>query len=168
MPLEELEIHLREDIVLQIKSGLNEQRAFEIAVCQIGQAGVLKKEFKKVHAESWNHSLAIAAWAAFCDFIFPAFVFSWQFFRWGWVFVGLPMCCLPKTRSGHKHGMAIGHIIHLELLTLANLLMLASPVLFFWIPRASLSLKWFRHASLAALLLVWSFVLLLLLPRRRK
>jgi hypothetical protein len=37
VPLEELEIHLREEIERQIKSGLNEQNTFEISVQQIGQ-----------------------------------------------------------------------------------------------------------------------------------
>jgi hypothetical protein len=47
VPLEELEIHLHDEIEWQIKSGLDEQRAFEIAAQQIGQASALKNEFKK-------------------------------------------------------------------------------------------------------------------------
>ena len=47
VPLEELEIHLREDIEQQIKSGLNEQEAFNFAVYKIGQPRLLKTEFKK-------------------------------------------------------------------------------------------------------------------------
>ena len=50
VPLEELEIHLREDIERQMVSGLNEQKAFEIAVQEIGKANMLKNEFKKVNA----------------------------------------------------------------------------------------------------------------------
>ena len=50
VPLEELEIHLREDIERQMESGLNEQKAFEIAVQEIGKANMLKNEFKKVNA----------------------------------------------------------------------------------------------------------------------
>ncbi len=50
VPLEELEIHLREDIERQMKSGLNAQRAFEKAVQQIGKANMLKSEFEKVDA----------------------------------------------------------------------------------------------------------------------
>lgn len=48
VPLEELEVHLREEIEQQMKSGLDVQSAFEAAVRQIGQAKVLRKEFKKV------------------------------------------------------------------------------------------------------------------------
>jgi hypothetical protein len=47
VPLEELEIHLREEIERQVKSGLNEQKAFEISVRQIGQPKILNREFKK-------------------------------------------------------------------------------------------------------------------------
>jgi len=46
--LDELESHLREEIERQMKSGLNEQQAFEIAVAQIGCASELKMEFKKI------------------------------------------------------------------------------------------------------------------------
>jgi hypothetical protein len=47
VPLEELEIHLREEIEIQSKSGLNEQEVFNFAVQKIGQASLLKTEFKK-------------------------------------------------------------------------------------------------------------------------
>src|ERR1017187_6604255 len=50
VPLEELEIHLREDIAQQVKSGLSAQQAFGSAVNKIGQAPELKKEFKKIGA----------------------------------------------------------------------------------------------------------------------
>ncbi len=49
VPLEELEIHLREEIELQIKSGFTGQKAFEIAAGKIGQANPLKREFKKIN-----------------------------------------------------------------------------------------------------------------------
>ena len=47
VPMEELEIHLREEIEQQVKSGLDEQKAFEVAVGRFGQASSLKMEFKK-------------------------------------------------------------------------------------------------------------------------
>ena len=47
-PLEELDIHLREEIERHSKSGLNEAEAFQAAVETIGQAQMLQKEFKKV------------------------------------------------------------------------------------------------------------------------
>jgi hypothetical protein len=48
VPLEELEIHLREEIDQHVISGLNEEEAFQAAVKRIGQAGQIQKEFKKV------------------------------------------------------------------------------------------------------------------------
>ena len=47
VPLEELEIHLREEIERQVKSGLHETGAFYSAVQKIGQPESLKGEFKK-------------------------------------------------------------------------------------------------------------------------
>jgi hypothetical protein len=46
--MEELEIHLREEIERQMQSGLSAQPAFGIAVEKIGQAPELKGEFKKI------------------------------------------------------------------------------------------------------------------------
>jgi hypothetical protein len=47
VPLEELEVHLREEVEVQIRSGKNEQQAFEITVLQIGQGQELQTEFSK-------------------------------------------------------------------------------------------------------------------------
>jgi hypothetical protein len=47
VPLEELEIHLREEIERQMKSGQGEAEAFATAVRKIGRAHSLQKEFKK-------------------------------------------------------------------------------------------------------------------------
>ena len=52
VPLEELEIHLREEIELQIKSGTKEQHAFEIAVRQNGRAESIQCEFEKFNGKS--------------------------------------------------------------------------------------------------------------------
>ena len=46
VPLEELEVHLREEIEQQKKAGLSELAAFNSAVQKIGQARVLKTEFR--------------------------------------------------------------------------------------------------------------------------
>src|SRR5580704_4995444 len=46
VPLEELELHLREEIAQQIKSGWSEQAACNVAVQKIGQPGLLKREFR--------------------------------------------------------------------------------------------------------------------------
>ena len=54
VPLEELEIHLREEIERQMKSELNEQKAFNVAVQKIGRANALKTEFKKANETNMN------------------------------------------------------------------------------------------------------------------
>lgn len=46
--LDELESHLREDIEQQIRSGANEEPAFEIAARNIGRSDLLKAEFAKI------------------------------------------------------------------------------------------------------------------------
>jgi hypothetical protein len=61
VPLEELEIHLRENIEQQMKSGLNEQNAFEISIQRIGQPNVLKKEFKKSERTLMKRTAKIGA-----------------------------------------------------------------------------------------------------------
>ncbi len=48
VPLEELEIHLREEIERQLKSGLSEQEIFDSAVQKIGSAHTIQYEFEKV------------------------------------------------------------------------------------------------------------------------
>jgi uncharacterized membrane protein len=48
VPLEELEIHLREEIEQQVKSGVNEAAAFNSAVQKIGEVYNLQMEFRKV------------------------------------------------------------------------------------------------------------------------
>jgi len=47
VPLEELEIHLREEIEQQMRSGICEAEAFNVATQKIGQAQMIQNEFKK-------------------------------------------------------------------------------------------------------------------------
>jgi hypothetical protein len=51
-PMDELEIHLREEIERQMKSGLSAQEALEAASQRLGEAGALKDEFAKVRVSS--------------------------------------------------------------------------------------------------------------------
>lgn len=61
VPLEELENHLRDEIERQMQSGLNEQKAFEISVQQIGQPKQLKNEFKKGERTFMKQVIKISA-----------------------------------------------------------------------------------------------------------
>src|SRR5271170_7584596 len=63
VPLEELEIHLREEIEQQMRAGLSVEKAFESAVQKIGRVHVLKTEFAKVggvkEPKKWERWLAV-------------------------------------------------------------------------------------------------------------
>ena len=59
VPLEELELHLREEIEREIKSGWDEARAFELSTQGMGQPQPLKNEFKKTERPSMNRKLAL-------------------------------------------------------------------------------------------------------------
>jgi hypothetical protein len=61
VPLDELEIHLREEIERQMMSGLDEQKAFEMSVRQFGQPKRLKKEFKKTEKTFMRKIIIILA-----------------------------------------------------------------------------------------------------------
>jgi hypothetical protein len=153
-PLEELEIHLHEEIERQIRSGMNDQRAFETAVRQIGQAEPLKAEFKKIEAENWNRPLAWLAWTSFAiSFFLPAYGDGA-----GWRCAGLSASAFSWADTWHGNWFAI----HLAALTLANVLMISSPFLLAGFAANARFMKWLRFSTFAALALVWSFLLLLI------
>ena len=52
--LDELESHLREDLVRRVQSGESEEQAFEGAVQGVGQASLLKHEFAKLSGKKWE------------------------------------------------------------------------------------------------------------------
>jgi hypothetical protein len=70
VPLDELEIHLREEIVRQMRSGLNEQQSFEVSVARIGEAAMIKKEFKKIGTTMKNRMQTIAMLMALFGTVF--------------------------------------------------------------------------------------------------
>jgi hypothetical protein len=119
VPLEELEIHLREEIEQQMKSGLEELNAFEISAQTIGQVKPLKIEFKKIDAQNWNRPLAWAAWILFViSFFLPAYGDGL-----GWRCTAMSATAVTWAEFWHGDW----RIIYLASLTLANLLMIASP-----------------------------------------
>jgi hypothetical protein len=154
VPLEELEIHLHEEIERQLKSGLNEQKAFEISVQAIGEATPLKIEFQKIDARNYNRPLAWTAWTLFAiSFFIPAYGDML-----GWRCAGMSATAVSWAEFWQGNWFTI----HFASLTLANLLMIASPFLLRRFSQNKLFLKWLRFANVAALILVWSYVLLLL------
>jgi hypothetical protein len=67
VPLEELEIHLREEIERQMKLGFNEEQAFEMAVQRLGKANTLNKEFQKANPLTAQRitSVVMGIWSVF-------------------------------------------------------------------------------------------------------
>ena len=61
VPLDELEIHLREEIEQQMKTGLSEREAFEISMQRIGQPKMLNNEFKKSKRTFMRRTVIIPA-----------------------------------------------------------------------------------------------------------
>jgi hypothetical protein len=86
VPLEELEIHLREEIDGHIRSGLNEAEAFKAAADKMGQARLLQTEFKKVKASRVmiRAILLVMGWLAAGYVLFYSFFcldWDWNFFN---------------------------------------------------------------------------------------
>jgi hypothetical protein len=161
VPLEELEIHLREEIEKQVKLKSSEQRAFEISVQTIGQAKLLKIEFKKIDAQYWNRPLTWTAWILFAvSFFLPAHQDAGM--GWECAYMSAHGFIEPEFWHG-KDG--VDQL--LTLLTLANLLMICSPFLLVRFAQKTAFRKWFGILTLVALVLVWSYIALWLLNSGR-
>ena len=57
VPIEELENHLRDDVEQQMRARTDAQQAFESAVRRIGQARLLKAEFRKAERAGGNNMI---------------------------------------------------------------------------------------------------------------
>jgi hypothetical protein len=122
VPLEELEIHLREDIERQTKSGLSAQQAFGIAEKKVGRVSELKREFKKNDAPMEMQQIIKLA---------------------GAICVAIALLCQVSFCSPPVFGFAFAHGLRLGLMTR----MLALAVLV--IPVAITVLSWkFNHKLL--------------------
>ncbi len=54
VPLEELELHLREEIERQMKLGASELQAFNLAIQNMGHPNTLKQEFRRAAMKNWK------------------------------------------------------------------------------------------------------------------
>jgi hypothetical protein len=149
--LDELESHLREDHARLVQAGMGENSAFEEAVASLGSAELLKAEFMKTNEESFYRPLAWTAWALFV----AAFFLPSCGELWGWQCAWLSFTA-PTWADRWQWGT-----IYFASLTLANLLMLASPMLLVWSARNQRALAFLRTASVLMLGLVWSYIGLL-------
>ena len=66
VPLEELELHLREEVERLVKTGLNATQAFDEATKSMGEAHSLKTEFKKVSEKSRDKFFRIIGTLMYC------------------------------------------------------------------------------------------------------
>src|SRR5882724_1642908 len=117
----ELETHLRDTMVEFQRHGLNDEEAFLRARQRLGQPNQLGKEYMKANPLLWNRTAAFAAWAIFVvSFFLPSYSDGYGY-----------QCALLQSTfwSGAIQGNLAS--INYELLTLANLLMLISPLLMF-------------------------------------
>ena len=84
VPLEELEIHLRDEIERQMGSGLSGQEIFNSAVQKIGRAHTIQNEFKKVEAtKEARHWKLVQTMFAVITVLFSLFLCSLVIFKLG-------------------------------------------------------------------------------------
>lgn len=145
--LVELEAHLRDGIEQQIRLGLGSREAFDLAAQEMGDTKQIKVEFMKL--ENWNRPLAWMSWGIFVTSFFLVAVND----TWGW------QCAWISASAPGWDWQKFSHCnlgsIWLASLTLANLLMLASPVL---LHSKIGSSKWLRWLFLSAGILVWGYI----------
>ena len=148
----ELEAHLCDCMAGFRKRGLSDEESFRLARQRVGRPQQLNTEFKKAMKPSapvWNRPLLITAWAMYIvSFFLPAYaeMYGWK-------------CAIMQNLFWAKAVQGDLISIHYELLLLANLLMLASPFLLGQFCRNIRQLQWLHNLTLAAVILVWAFVL---------
>jgi hypothetical protein len=146
--LEELEAHLRDGFEQQVRLGLSRQEAFQFVVQEIGDMKQIKAEFMKL--ENWNRPLAWIAWSLFVVSFFLTAVNDTMGWQCAWL--------SASVVSWDWHDLSHGHLGQLSLasLTLANLLMMASPFLVAYSKNGSL--KWPRWLFFSAGIWVWLYI----------
>ncbi len=83
--LNELECHLRDEVHSQARAGATEEQAFRVALRQLGQIGLLKREFEKSvkfrTGESIRHYLDLIATSAALALLFFGGLWYWLALR---------------------------------------------------------------------------------------
>ena len=154
----ELETHLRDLISEFQRKGLDEQKSFELAREKIGQLPLVAKEFGKVDAVFWNKPLALTAWGIFAaSFFLPAYdaIGMWPGYKCAWAIVPWHIGFPPKQSPILDWLVCVNY----QLLNFANMLMIISPILFYWFGRNAKVMRWFRHSTFAAVVVVGWFYL---------
>jgi hypothetical protein len=152
-PLEELELHMRDEIERQLKLGSTESRAFNFAVQGIGPEHQLAGEFDKIGGREalW---LAGSAWVVFViSFFLPAIDFGMRGYECA--LMVLPWQLDFQLQQAFLEGTnAVLIVFQYALLDFANLFLLVSPVLLFSLRNNVRRLKRLRYWALAAFVLV--------------
>jgi hypothetical protein len=106
VPLEELEIHLREDVERQVRSGTAAQQAFEIAVRKIGQGHALKQEFTRAGQSAGAQLVKLAAIACLViACLFSLLILSaLSHHAAGWLFKLLGWSAIAATFLSWRYG----------------------------------------------------------------
>jgi Clp amino terminal domain, pathogenicity island component len=110
--LDELESHLREDVDQQVRSGLDEQQAFEKAVQQIGQADALKTEFKKIGGVASALQKKLQTISEQVVFVLTCLRMKWAFrAKLNALHAGLnvPLPSLDDFNASAKQSLALAH-----------------------------------------------------------
>lgn len=95
VPLEELEIHLRDEIERQMESGLEPQAALVAAMEKIGQIQTLKAEFIKIGGVKKSNRLEqkvvfVLSICVFCGMLpLAVYILHKYDMSWGWRLAGL-------------------------------------------------------------------------------
>ena len=102
VPLEELEIHLREDIDRLVQSGLSQETAFNISARHLGQPQALKIEFRK-NGTAPGKKLALFMLVACVSMILRVLYVhhhtgpAWKGDQIGWILFSLIMLVWPAS-----------------------------------------------------------------------
>lgn len=157
----ELESHLRDAIAGYQQRGLGDGEAFQLARERVGQLRLIGKEFKKVGAIYWNRPMAIAAWGIFVISLFlPAYaaIGMWPGYKCAWAILPWHIDGFP-SRQSPTFILDWLSFVNWHSLNFANLLIIVSPISLCWFGRNAKMIRWFRHLTLAAVILVSWFYL---------
>jgi hypothetical protein len=121
VPLEELEIHLREEIEQQMRSGTEAQPVLEAAIQKIGRTDVLKNEFQKTNLPTVEET-RIKVIAGGVLTLLVGFIMLWA-------------AVVQSRDVGKMNYEAVGFSV------LALILVFDGIAISFWLPSAAFSLR---------------------------
>jgi len=145
--LRELEAHLRDHAATLREQGLSDAESFAVASRQIGESKNLLIEYSKI-MKTGRYPLMLVSWTLYAISFFLPSYHSWS---------GL-QCAFMQGVFWQQalHGPSQWLSVHYELLTLANMVMLASPFM-----SGALSGKkagWLRGLAFGSMILTWAFI----------